>query len=216
VGRALEIRDRLEAANVRIETLASCIDRVNFGIIAFGTDGKILLTNVMAEKIISDETAIGVPPDRTLVLNGLPASRLWRRLKDQLGSDSRQERLIRIDRGPGRWPISVVTIPTREVPVRWVAADASRVLFLFDPELQVTPQVELLAKEFGVSGREAEIAVLLSMGLELSGLAKRLSISIHTARTHLKSLYGKTGIRSQAELVRRVLSGPSAYASTTN
>jgi hypothetical protein len=34
--------------------------------------------------------------------------------------------------------------------------------------------------------------------------------------THLKSLYGKTGIRSQAELVRRVLSGPSAYAPTTS
>jgi hypothetical protein len=46
--------------------------------------------------------------------------------------------------------------------------------------------------------------------------ATLLSISIHTARTHLKSLYGKTGIRSQAELVRRVLSGPSAYAPTTN
>jgi DNA-binding CsgD family transcriptional regulator len=90
------------------------------------------------------------------------------------------------------------------------------VLFLFDPERDVTPRMELVAMDFGVSAREAEIAVLISMGLELSGVATRLSISIHAARTHLKSLYGKTGIRSQAELVRRVLSGPSAYAPTTS
>jgi DNA-binding CsgD family transcriptional regulator len=216
VTRAVEIRDRLEAASMKNEVLASCIDRVNFGVIALGLDGKIQHANVMAEKMLRQEPAIPLRADRTLNLNKISASRLCRQLKGQAEDDPQKERLIRIDRGPGRWPISLVIIPMREVPVRWVSADAGCVLFLFDPERHVTPRLELVAKDFGVSTREAEIAVLLSMGLELSGVARRLSISIHTARTHLKSLYGKTGLHSQAELVRRVLSGPSAHASNTD
>jgi DNA-binding CsgD family transcriptional regulator len=216
VSRALEIRDRLEAVSVKIDALTSCIDRMNFGVIALGVDGKILYANATGEKMLREEPAIRARPDRTLLLNETPTSRLWRRLKDQSPNHSWNERLIRIERGPGRWPISVVMVPTQEVAVRWVSADAGCVLFLFDPERDVTPRMELVAMDFGVSAREAEIAVLISMGLELSGVATRLSISIHTARTHLKSLYGKTGIRSQAELVRRVLSGPSAYAPTTS
>jgi DNA-binding CsgD family transcriptional regulator len=215
VSRALEIRDRLEAASVKIDTLASCIAHINFGVIALGVDGKILHANVAGEKMLRDEPAIRARADRTLILNELPTPQLCRP-KDQFQNRSRNERLIRIERAPGRWPISVVMVPTREAAVRWVSADAACVLFLFDPERDVTPRMELVAMDFGVSAREAEIAVLISMGLELSGVARRLSISIHTARTHLKSLYGKTGIRSQAELVRRVLSGPSAYASTTS
>ena len=101
-----------------------------------------------------------------------------------------------------------MVIPTREVPIRWVSTDPGCVLFLFDPESHVTPRLEFVVQEFCITARE----VLLSVGLELTEAARRLRISIHTARTHLKSLYGKTGIRSQAELVRRVLAGPSAYA----
>ena len=84
-------------------------------------------------------------------------------------------------------------------------------MFLFDPETRIQPRLEFVAQDLGISSREAEIAALLSMGLELSGIATRLSINIYTVRTHMKAIFSKTGIRSQAELVRHVIAGPSVH-----
>jgi DNA-binding NarL/FixJ family response regulator len=67
----------------------------------------------------------------------------------------------------------------------------------------------MIARDLGTSGREAEFAALLVSGYDLKIIALRLSISSNTVRTHVKAIFSKTGIRSQAELVRRVSSGPA-------
>jgi DNA-binding CsgD family transcriptional regulator len=82
-------------------------------------------------------------------------------------------------------------------------------LLLFDPDRSILASTELVASDLGLSVREAELAVLLVNGCDVTGVAQRLHISIHTARTHLKSIFSKTGIRSQAELVRRIAGGPA-------
>jgi DNA-binding CsgD family transcriptional regulator len=66
-----------------------------------------------------------------------------------------------------------------------------------------------IARDLGISDREAEIAVLLSTGADLPSVGRRLGISIHTVRAHVKHIFAKTGIRSQIELVRRILTGPA-------
>jgi DNA-binding CsgD family transcriptional regulator len=60
--------------------------------------------------------------------------------------------------------------------------------------------------------REAEVAALLAVGHEIRDVATRLRISVNTARTHLKTIFSKTGIRSQAELIRRVSGGPAVVS----
>jgi DNA-binding CsgD family transcriptional regulator len=82
-------------------------------------------------------------------------------------------------------------------------------VLLFDPDRLLPPCTELIAHDLGVSMREAELAALLASGCDISVVAQRLHISIHTARTHLKSIFSKTGIGSQAELVRRIMRGPA-------
>jgi len=211
VSRALEIRDRLEAASVTTRALTSCIDRVNFGVIALAHTGKILYANQMAERMIREVPALHTRSDGTLVLKHVHGSQLLRRWKDNSLSNGQHNQLFRIERSPGHWPINVVVTLPPEGPVLWVAASPAYVLFLFDTEKQVVPRTELVVAGLGVSDREAEIAALLSMGLEISEVSSRLGISVHTARTHLKSIYGKTGVRSQAQLVRRVLLGGSAH-----
>jgi DNA-binding CsgD family transcriptional regulator len=53
---------------------------------------------------------------------------------------------------------------------------------------------------------------LLAVGHDVKSTAARLRISVNTARTHLKSIFSKTGIASQAELIRRVAGGPAALS----
>jgi DNA-binding CsgD family transcriptional regulator len=53
------------------------------------------------------------------------------------------------------------------------------------------------------------VAALLLEGLRTDELAERLDITLFTARTHVKRVLSKVDARSQAELMRVLLSGPA-------
>jgi len=57
------------------------------------------------------------------------------------------------------------------------------------------------ARALGVSGREAEIAVMIGRGLTNKEIAAELCISAGTVRTHVYNLYRKVGVGNRVELV---------------
>jgi DNA-binding CsgD family transcriptional regulator len=59
----------------------------------------------------------------------------------------------------------------------------------------------------GLTGREAEIAGLLVEGRSAAQLASELTISVHTARNHIASIYTKLGVRTRAGAVATILRG---------
>lgn len=62
----------------------------------------------------------------------------------------------------------------------------------------------LLARSFGLTPAEVEIMRGVYEHSSLESLAKTRSRSIRTVRTQLSSVYAKTGLRSQADIVRFV------------
>ena len=62
-----------------------------------------------------------------------------------------------------------------------------------DPEARAT-----------LSPREEELLLALSTGVNTRDLAKRLFISEHTVRNHLKAIYRKLGVHSRTELFSRM------------
>jgi len=62
---------------------------------------------------------------------------------------------------------------------------------------------ELLDPEGLLSDREREVATLVASGLRVPQVAKRLFISPHTVRNHLKAAFRKLDVHSQADLVER-------------
>ena len=63
------------------------------------------------------------------------------------------------------------------------------------------PQTALLKNRFGLTPAEARVVLRLVAGDSLRSAAKALGIKYETVRTHLKSVFQKTGTRRQAELV---------------
>lgn len=55
-----------------------------------------------------------------------------------------------------------------------------------------------------LSKREREVLDLLLAGKTSREIAEKLGISIRTAEAHRKNIYSKTGVRSQAELARKL------------
>lgn len=72
----------------------------------------------------------------------------------------------------------------------------------------------VIAREFGLSAREAALADALSRGLSLIDAGKALNLTAETTRNYSKRIYAKTGASGQADLVRMVLTSLAPLAST--
>jgi DNA-binding CsgD family transcriptional regulator len=80
-----------------------------------------------------------------------------------------------------------------------------------DPEQRVAQTSEQLVDRYGLTFAEASLAMRLVQGESIAEAAAALGITEHTARTHLKRVFAKTGTMRQAELVREVLLDPESF-----
>jgi DNA-binding CsgD family transcriptional regulator len=70
-------------------------------------------------------------------------------------------------------------------------------------------QADLLADRFNLAHAEARLVVHLVQGASLKSSAEALGVKYETARSHLKSVFLKTGTHRQAELVLKVFDAMS-------
>jgi DNA-binding CsgD family transcriptional regulator len=105
-----------------------------------------------------------------------------------------------------RLPLDVVVTPvkpeTATAIIPWTFAHrAVAIVLVSDPEREIQARVEDLRERFGFTPAEAAFALEIIKGDGRQAAADRLGITVGTARSHLSSIFDKTGSRRQAELV---------------
>ncbi len=92
----------------------------------------------------------------------------------------------------------------------WNIVSMSAAVKLFTPSEGGVPILDAVPEErmrsLGISGREAEMAVMIARGLANKEIAAELGISPATVRTHIYNLYQKAGARSRVELLNKLRS----------
>lgn len=76
---------------------------------------------------------------------------------------------------------------------------------VFDPARRVHVTGSLLQSIYGLTPAEVRLAQQLLLGRRPAEAAEALGVTIHTVRAYLKRLYHKIGVRTQANLVRKLL-----------
>lgn len=94
-------------------------------------------------------------------------------------------------------------LPTR---VWWVVGESGRITFSAADQRLTEERLDMAATVYALSPAQRKLAGLVAEGLTLSEIGERMEISANTARTHLQRIFEKTGVRSQAALVRVLLS----------
>jgi DNA-binding CsgD family transcriptional regulator len=98
---------------------------------------------------------------------------------------------VRARRTGARTDLHVLVTPVR---------DGQWSIWVFDPAGTRGLSHELLRDLHGLTDAEAKVASALFMGRSTKEVAVTLSISVNTVKAHLKGIFRKCGVRSQAEL----------------
>ena len=100
------------------------------------------------------------------------------------------------------WLLGVVMVfclETRDPDVQRIFADLRRKV---DPEefASIDERCDLVAREYGLTGREVDVLKLLAKGRSKAYIAEALVISENTVRGHARRLYAKLGVHTRDEL----------------
>jgi DNA-binding CsgD family transcriptional regulator len=214
VRRALAIKDRIESDVLRSQSLLQAFERVPFGMMILDEKGCVLDASSAALQALQSTTVLRREPGGRFSFGGTTGHELHRLTTSAMRAGCLQDGQLHVSRGAGRSPLSLLLTPLPAKATAWLSSQPRWLLFVFDPEQGVDANAARIQADLIISPREAELASLLAAGLSLEVSSKRLRISIETARHHLKSIFAKTGTHSQAELVRRILSGPAVARSS--
>ncbi|MCC5777995.1 helix-turn-helix transcriptional regulator [Nitratireductor sp. B36] len=166
---------------------------------------RVLFADTEAERLFSQDRGIRVIGGR-LYLTGEGAHAAFdAALSGCCATALPASRRITVRRSLEAPPYSVEVRPIRipgSVPGAPIPA---AVLRISNPELHRDRRMMVLQERFGLTPAEARLALEMRRGDGRAAAARRCGISINTARTHLTSIFGKTGVTRQAELIKVLL-----------
>jgi DNA-binding CsgD family transcriptional regulator len=111
---------------------------------------------------------------------------------------------VRISRR-SRPSLQITLCPTRAIATDMVGT-VSAAAFVVDPLRHGRTTNEALRVLFGLSPAECRVALLLGDGHAPKEIAGMIGVTLDTVRSQIKSIFGKTGVSRQSDLVRLLMS----------
>lgn len=198
---ALSLYEKFEAQRGEDDVYARAIEQLSLGALLLDRDGNIRRCNIVARTILAERDGIFDEAGRLLLGDPKQQEALRRMLED---NQAETLAFLRIARPSGRRDIGIVM---RRIGDNGLAAPGATpviALFLTDPARQPGITGKAISDIFDLTPTEAEIAACLANGLSLGQAAPILGITLNTARGHLRSVFAKTDIGRQSQLVHRI------------
>lgn len=202
--RALGLRQALHHSESINAAMRKSLDSFDVGIAHIDMEAVVLQRNASFERLVLGSAA--TIADGRLVFRDMERQdALHAYLSDALRAHrSEDEPKLDIDTATGTY------IQFRRSKIGRGPFSGGNCVFLVvaaeTRRARVTPSPGLLEKH-GLTTAEVRLIGALTSGQTLKKYAQEAGISIHTARSHLKKIYYKTGLSSQTGLIRYVLTG---------
>jgi len=210
---AIQVLSDLDVAASERSVYAEAMDQLTLASIVVDESGRILHATRLAESILAENDGISRCND-LLYLANREDSKRFRELLSHAVDAQRSAKpalvdVMRVRRTSGRPDIGVVVRPsTSGVDKNNERLTASIAVFLSTTTTEAREQTvpsEVIQKLFGLTPKEATLALRLASGESLHEASAQLGISPNTGRAHLRSIFAKTGVDRQVRLVRVLL-----------
>jgi DNA-binding CsgD family transcriptional regulator len=203
--RSIEISRRLIAAGWIREAASLPVKSAASGFVFVDAMGRVLLADDIAEKIFRDDNGLTVANGRLRATTADLTTRLGAMIKAATASGD-PGGALGLPRRRQMAPLALFICPWHRDPVLFGVPGPAVLIFIEDPCLIPKASAAGSAALYNLTPAEARLLEALLNGRRLSQHAAAADIGITTARTHLRSIFAKTGQRRQADLVRLVLS----------
>lgn len=204
LARGIESSNRRAHADVERALFSDMLDRLQAGVVVLDNLGRIRSVSTQAGRILEKRDGLQLVGGRICALNPAEDKRFQAAIRAALNApdgDGIGHGLSLTRRGIAR-KIGVIL---RKIPGG--GAEGQPALSIVIRDADIAPDVEagIMRQIFDLTPAEAAVARRLTDGLSLEEAAAALDISRNTARAHLRSIFSKSGIKRQTELVRLVL-----------
>lgn len=113
----------------------------------------------------------------------------------------------------GQNPMLIAHLLPLDGAAKDVFSDANSLLLITHLIEQTAPDPQLLVALFDLTPTEARVASLLVEGKSVEAIARMQGVATNTIRMQLKSVFHKTGVHRQAQLVSLLAQKPLAWLS---
>jgi CRP-like cAMP-binding protein/DNA-binding CsgD family transcriptional regulator len=193
------------------DTLREVLDRLPTGVVLVDQNKKIILTNKSAQTIVDQKNGLVIKQNEVHATNLLDnrkfqelirkASNLEYAMEDSGGA-------VMVSRKSSLHSMPILISPLRSKEYSYENRRAAAALFISDPDLAIPGPHEIFRKLYGLTPSEARLSSALLQGKNVTQVARELHIKVNTVRSHLKSIFLKTGANRQSELVRILITSP--------
>ena len=209
IKRALQMHLALNHDRQLISLYGRATAQLMMGVVILDQNGVVIETNPAATSILNSEDGLRVKDGLLEAAYANDNRKLQRLIRDALMHPQDTKRLMTEGMSIGRqsgqlnWGVVVQNIS----PDEWTEGKQrpSVAVFVRDTTGRSDPPLKLAQQLFELTPAETSLAIQLANGLSLDEAAQALNIRLNTARAHLRSIFSKTGVRRQTELVRLFL-----------
>lgn len=208
---AIHLHSRIDTLECERQIFAGTVNRMLLGMISFAENGEIVETNQEARRILSQKDGLSLSGQH-LFIDSLRERRDFKRMLEAVIADPEQKdkplvQAMPVTRPSGRAQLGLLVRPVAHGD-NWSENKRRPVVVAYvrDPESSAPqPSSELVRRLFGLTRVESKLALLLVEGLTLDEASERMGIRRNTARTHLREIFSKTGVRRQTLVVKLLL-----------
>jgi DNA-binding CsgD family transcriptional regulator len=208
IGRALEVRRRLQGLQLREHACFYLLEALPFGVLMLSATGEVVAGTNRAHSMLGTSGVLRLRLRRLHATNSRADQRLQRALACATDIRPGRTRLgdsIRLS-GPADRALVVTVVPIVAPVLGHNLPDIAALALLVEPGVTAQPESMALQKVLELTASEADLACRLFNGESLAEASRNLGRATSTCRTQLKSIFRRTGCRGQSELIKLIAS----------
>jgi DNA-binding CsgD family transcriptional regulator len=206
--RAERLRERMRLLSHDVAVAHATLDQLAAAAFVVDAQGGLHAANTQAEALFAEATSVRVHHGKVCLVSAGPSHRLADAVRRAMPPGLNASGFLAPETAHSA-PLHVMVLPlSSAVAMARLADRALALVIVVDPSAKPPPR-DFFRSIYALTATEAALARAIAHGLTLKEWANERRVAISTARTHLATVFQKTGASTQAQLVKLMRALPA-------
>jgi DNA-binding CsgD family transcriptional regulator len=205
VRRAVTISNVLDVQAIEKARMAETLDALKLGVVLANEDSRILHANRAAEEMMRDDGPLRGRDGVLRAEGGAASLEIRSAIKQAARNESgigKTGLAVRLTEEEAEAPIVAHVLPLAGGEIRSRLDPAAVAAVFVNPKVDDAASAQAVATTYGLTPAETRVLTRVLTGSTVAEAAADLGIAPTTARTHLDSIFAKTGVSRLSQLIR--------------